>query len=52
MQYEAWEWAGRYKEVRNALKGPNYCDYFKNLYEGEIKQGKLVLKEPNFMLEG
>ena len=51
MQYEAWEWAGRYKEVRNALKGPNYCDYFKNLYEEEINQGKLVLKEPNFMLE-
>ena len=51
MHYEAWEWAGRYKEVRNALKGPNYCDYFKNLYEEEIKQGKLVLKEPNFMLE-
>ena len=33
------------------MKGPNYCDYFKNLYEDEIKQGKLVLKEPNFMLE-
>ena len=26
-------------------------DYFKNLFEDEIKQGKLVLKEPNFMLE-
>ena len=35
----------------NALKGPNYCNYFKGLYEDEIKQGKLVLKEPNFMLE-
>ena len=33
------------------MKGPNYCDYFKSLYEEEIKQGKLVLKEPNFMLE-
>ena len=33
------------------MKGPNYCDYFKNLYEEEINQGKLVLKEPNFMLE-
>ena len=35
----------------NALKGPNYCNYFKGLYEDEIKQGKMVLKEPNFMLE-
>ena len=34
--------------VRNALKGPTYCDYFKNL---QINQGKLVLKEPNFLLE-
>ena len=51
MQYEACELAGRYKEVRNALNGSNYCDYFKNLYEEEIKQGKLVLKETNFMLE-
>ena len=24
LQYGAWEWAGRYKEVRDALKGPNY----------------------------
>ena len=51
LHYEVWEWAGRYKEVRNALKGPNYCDYFKGLYEEEINQGKLVLKESNFMLE-
>ena len=29
----------------------NACDYFKKLYEKEIKQGELVLKEPNFMLE-
>ena len=42
LQYEA---LGQYKDVRNA------CDYFKKLYEKEIKQGKLVLKEPNFMLE-
>ena len=43
IQYKAWEWAGRSKEVRNALKGPNYCDYFKNLYNKEIEDGKLVL---------
>lgn len=41
IQYKVWEWAGRYKEVRNALKAPNYSVHFRELYMKEIRLGKM-----------
>ena len=48
MQYKAWEWAGKFQEVRNASKGPNYCKHFKDLYMEEINSGKLILKQSDW----
>ena len=48
MQYKAWEWAGKFQEVRNASKGPNYCKHFKDLYMEEINSGKLILDQSDW----
>ena len=41
--YPVWEWAGRFKEVRDALITPNYCKYFKDKYMEVIESGKCEL---------
>ena len=38
LQYKVWEWAGRFKEVRDALTPPNSSDYFKNKHKEEEKK--------------
>ena len=47
IQYKVWEWAGRFKEVRNPFKAPNYSDHFKKHFMKEIEEGrvKLIPKE-------
>ena len=45
--YPVWEWAARFKEVRDPLMMPNYCKYFKTKYEAAILSGdcNLIPKE-------
>lgn len=47
IQYRVWEWAGRFKEVRNPFKAPNYSDHYKKYHQKEIEAGrtKLIPKE-------
>ena len=51
IQYKVWEWAGRFKEVRDAFKPPNYSDHFKSLYMKELRSGKIekIPKEEHWM---
>ena len=48
LQYKVWEWAGRFKEVRDALTPPNSSDYFKKKHKEEEKKPtyKKIKREP------